>query len=538
MTQLEVWLTSDSQQVNYTRRVADLSFSSTSPGGFASVTLNLNTPIVSDELLQFDTVVVYDGRNGQQVAGGRLIEPAKSVSESGEIWQVEGTGEGPAHMQDVTAPRVYVESQLDGFYVTLKPSPSGSSTVGPYPGGAGADSVLLATPGGTVASGIMATMSHDRLADCGMALGGYGYTRIAGQASAGWQNESAVAGNDGTPALATLASNNWATGSTATGPFVVTTDFTAGADVVRFAIRRSGVALTVVDDTSWGAFFNIYIAARRLLKDGTNETNAAHANAYVLASEIVADLLGRDLPRFDGANAAVDTTTHHIDQLSYIDGATPFQILTDLLQIESAYTWHVWGVNPNTDLHTFEWVAWPTSIRYEASAVDGFQSPAPADDLFNEINVRYRDGKGRTRWTQRTQTVAVLGSLTRSTMIDLSDETGSLANANRAGDRFLADHAAPPNAGTLTIARPIPDNDTGRMAMPWEIRPGSLIRVKGVRPHIDSLNATDRDGVTVFRIVSTSFSDSSGECVLELDAYTPDEARQIARLTKERRRKR
>jgi hypothetical protein len=82
------------------------------------------------------------------------------------------------------------------------------------------------------------------------------------------------------------------------------------------------------------------------------------------------------------------------------------------------------------------------------------------------------------------------------------------------------------------------DYTLSRIVQPWEIRPGNLIRVRGVRPYVDSLNATDRDGVTVFRIVSTSYSDSQGAAVLELDAYTPDEARQIARLTNTRRRRR
>jgi hypothetical protein len=520
------------------QRCSDVALGSSSPGGFASVTLSFNESLLSDFLLQYDTVYVYDERYGRQVGAGRLVEPAKAVSDQGEVWQLQAIGEGPAHMQDVTVPRVYIDSQLDGWYVSTKSSPSTQSTVGPYPGGAGADSILLSVPGGTVASGVMATMHHDRLNDCGMTLGGYGYTRIAGQASAGWQNESAVAGVSGVPALATLASNNWAVGSVATGPFVVNTDFTAGADFVRFAIRRSGVALTVVDDTSWGAFFNVYVAARRKLKDGTNEANANHANAYVLASEIVADLLGRDLPRFDGANATITATTHHIDQLAYIDGATPMQIMEDLLALESAYTWHVWDANPTTGLYSFEWVAWPSTVRYEASVIDGFSSPAPADDLYNEVNVRYRDGKGRTRWAQRTQTVAAFGTLTRAAMIDLGDETGSPMDAARVGDRFLADHAAPPNAGTLTVAQPIMDTVLGRIVYPWEIRPGNLIRVRGVRPYVDSLNATDRDGVTVFRIVSTSYSDSQGAAVLELDAYTPDEARQIARLTNTRRRRR
>src|SRR5205085_7027166 len=102
-------------------------------------------------------------------------------------------------------------------------------------------------------------------------------------------------------------------------------------------------------------------------------------------------------------------------------------------------------------------------------------------------------------------------------LIDLGDEPGSAANAQQVGDQFLAQHATPPNAGTLTVARRIRDLDTGRMVEPYEIRPGELVRVRGTRPYPDSLNASARDGVTVFRLVQTDWSDSDGTCRLSLD---------------------
>jgi hypothetical protein len=257
---LEVWITGDSGKANITGRVADLQIASTSPGGFASTALTLNEPITSDYLLGFDTVIVYDGRHGRTVSTGRLVEPSKGVSDQGEVWQIEATGEGPAHMQDQTLPRVYIESQLDGWYQQHRTSASGTVGVGATPDGVAPTSdnaITLAVSGGTVANALMAAANYERISDCGMVLGGYGYRQFAGQAAGGWKNESAVYGQDGTPATSTLATTSWATGAATIGPFVVTTDFTAGADVVSLRIRRTGVSLTVVDDTSWGAFFNI-----------------------------------------------------------------------------------------------------------------------------------------------------------------------------------------------------------------------------------------------------------------------------------------
>jgi hypothetical protein len=96
---------------------------------------------------------------------------------------------------------------------------------------------------------------------------------------------------------------------------------------------------------------------------------------------------------------------------------------------------------------------------------------------------------------------------------------------------LLAEHATPPNAGTLTIARPIYDHERGRMVDPWEIRPGNLIRVRGIQPNPNSLNVTDRDGVTVFQIVGTDYDTSSASATLELDSYSPTVARALAALS-------
>jgi hypothetical protein len=56
------------------------------------------------------------------------------------------------------------------------------------------------------------------------------------------------------------------------------------------------------------------------------------------------------------------------------------------------------------------------------------------------------------------------------------------------------------------------------MVQPWEIRAGNLIRVRDVTPRIDSLNATDRNGVTVFRVYAVDYDASSNTATLELDS--------------------
>ena len=40
------------------------------------------------------------------------------------------------------------------------------------------------------------------------------------------------------------------------------------------------------------------------------------------------------------------------------------------------------------------------------------------------------------------------------------------------------------------------------MVQPWELRPGKLIRVRGIQANADALNSTERDGVTVFKVIA------------------------------------
>lgn len=513
-------------------RIDDYQQTTTSPGGYATITFTLREPILSDLLLKYQTVGVYDRRSGEQVHGGRLVIPGKSTDNSGDVWQVQAIGEGPAHMQDRTVPYVVIESQLDGWYPRTKNSASGTAEIGTTPDQANDYAITLTAPGGSVVgTGLFVQMGYDRLADCGMTLGSFGYTTKCGKTDANWQVES---GTLAYPAgsITNVSQPTFSTTATARGPFLLTTDFPATDDTIRLAIRRTS-ATNVADDTSWGAYYNVYVRAR--LKDKLGADRPGSTNSYVLASDVVADLLGRFLTRLDGSTATVTTTTHQIDQLAYIDGVTPQQVIEDLLVLEQTMTWHVWGTT-TAGLYRFEFISWVGVPRYDVTVLDGFDSPAPTDDLYNEVKVKYVDQRGRIRYVTRTQTVAQLGSRTQSYLLDLGTEPGSNANAVRAGDQFLAQHAAPPNAGTLTIKRPVYDTVFDRMVWPWEIRPGSLFRVRGVRPYVDALNATDRDGVTVFRGTSAAFSDADGACVVQLDAPPDDDTTAIAKLEKKRRR--
>jgi hypothetical protein len=322
----------------------------------------------------------------------------------------------------------------------------------------------------------------------------------------------------------TLAANINSVSSIGTGPWDQT------ANVVSIRSQRDN-SNTTADAFTTVYFYNVVVRAVIKKADGTDNLSAVGYNVNNIdPSEVVTDLLGRVLNKFDGLNATIVGSGVDIDQLAYPDGTTADTILEELQLYDPGFYWAAWESNPANGLARFEYVPWPSTVRYDATTEDGFDAPSSASDLYNRVRVRWLDPGNFIRHTVRTQTVPELSDagLTREAYIDISDEMGSPIMAAYVGDNFLNEHRYPPNAGTLRVARPISDNDTGRTVMPWEILPGNLIRVRGVQPRVDALNPTNRDGVTVFRVISVDFNASDGIATLELDSYVRSITRAIA----------
>jgi len=532
---MSVRLSNDLADRHITGKLSGLSFRSVVPGGFASASFTLQSPIDrNDDLLRpFTRVFVYD-QSGAVLWEGRLQIPGRSAGDQGEVWSMTAVGPS-AHALDRQTPLVYIDRSLEGWTPAAGSAVQGEASAGTDPGDASEDEALTARfPNGvTVTTGSVVGLIYSRIAEAGLKIGGTGYTWDAGVTDANYAVQTYYAPS------ATVVSDNFNTAGGARGSLSVGGTLTVNDTTVVFRVHRTaGGATTIAADTVWGSIADWYIRCQLLDKTGTAISGAgSHANGYVLSSEVVADLLGRLLPQYDGANATITTGSVQIDQLAYPDGVTPSQVLDDLMALEPDMYWAAWE-STNGD-YRFEWVPWPLTVRYEATVADGFDAPAPSLEQYNRVTVRWKDPKGAIRSTTRTQTVDALTSagITRETTLDLGDEIGSLANAQQAGDNFLAEHASPPNSGTLTVTRPVLDVVNGAAVQPWQLRPGNLIRVRGVEGSNDVLNASDRDGLTVFRIVSVECNDS-GVATLELDAYSKTQERMLVDLYRRRDRRR
>jgi hypothetical protein len=529
---LSVRLKTSTRDVHITAELDDLTFGSTSPGGYESCTLTLHRPLTftPGELAIFGRLYVYDARG--TVWEGRLQDPGRTAGSEGEVYQVAAIG-GSAHTQDRTSPYIIIDTSFERLERRQFTSehPKGEKTLDED--AIGNPALWLTAPTGTSwATSQHANMTYPHIRNAGQKLGAYVVSGDCGRTTSGtwrWQTVTRSPGGTGT-----IDRNvDLTTAGIAASFREVGASFPDGNDQLELRLQQvSGTAQTATDDT-WCIFAHLSVTSKLMTKAGVELDSAYnYNNGFVTADEVVSDLLGRFLPEFDGANALVTAAPFGIEQMAYPDGVTPAQVLEDLLGFESGFTWHVWESNPDNDRFRFEWVTWPTAVRYEADVIDGFNAPASGNTLYNKVVVRYRDTRGNVRSQGATSAVPELtaAGFDRTAFVDLGDQVASQGNALRAGMEFLEQHKSPVNAGRLTIARRIVDLQTGRMVNPWEIRAGSLIRVRGVESYPDALNSDGRDGLTVFRIAATSYSAADNSVTCDLDSYAPSVARQLAYL--------
>lgn len=535
-----------------TSRVESLTFRK-EQGGVKNIAFRFAKPV--DRLSEFDTslfqrVYIYDARSAATVAEGRISDPGRSVDESGQRWDLVCFG--PAqHAYDIEEPVIYVTRDIStsvrqvnkmnrGATWNQSTDPSDSSDNAP-------EAVVLQMPEGTTTQpNDTITVRFEHLRECGQFLG-----RVSCKMKSGANDGGTYDGRLWTSVDGSGGSASYTLTSTTTAAQTValanTADFTDGRNVVDFIMRYlGGAAAKAANDNKWFAVYDWTLRARLKDQDGSNIIGGSnYANDYVLAHEVVKDLLGRFLVEFNGATAAVDTSgTYQIDQLAYPDGAPLGQILDDLMALEPAFYWQA-GPSDSSGLYSFAWKLLPTTVRYECTLDAGGSFPVSSQELANKANVRWRDKRGRVRFTQRTAAAAGVSDLyvgpsgaARTRVLDVADEVGSTAGAVRVADNYLAAHATPANAGTLNLSAPIRDLTTNRWVRPHEVEPGELIRVRGVESYSDSLNASSSDGATVFRIWSLTYTSDSDSALLELDTYSRRTANALARLGGKRNRKR
>jgi hypothetical protein len=533
---LAVRVATATQDIHLTRWLRDLQFREVATGGFASATFSIDRPlgVMPQELEYFAAVYIYDN-TGTTVWEGRLEDLGIESGDQGQVWRISALGPS-THASDRNVPLIYVDTSWDKWIKARSASGEQQNTqvsTGDDPGGSGDAALVLSFPTGmTVPTNGACTAYYLCLDASEQNLAVFDYSWDAGLTSASWEIRGFSSGTN------VVRTQSASTGGGGTSTALVGSGAFSFGDhrpIVQF--RWTGAASgTGTSDIVWASIMNICVRATTWTKAGSEESSGySSADKTILASTVVADLLGRLLDQYDGANAEIDTTSYAITQLAYYDGVTPREVLDDLMEFEPGYRWGAY--ESSSGGHRFEWKAWPSTVRYEAAVHDGFDSPASATDVWNAVRVYYEDSLGQTVSVRSTSTVDALvdADLTREAKLDLVG-TGSVANATQTGEQFLAEHERPAASGTLRVSRPIIDLVDGRWVQPWQIRAGELIRVRDVQPRVDALTATGRDGISVFKVASREYNTADATATLELDEYTLSTARALATVKKQAKR--
>src|SRR6187549_735471 len=524
-----VRLKSDQADVLLVDELKNVSWRSVAPGGFASATITLDRPVseVVPEVALYGRMYIYDTRDGDTLWEGRVEDPGRTSGDGGNAWTISAVGPS-AHTRDEAFAAIYVDRTINHFEKF-----GGSMNAGKVSSETDSNDlpgVKVQFGGGiTVLNGNYVSARSRRVKLAGLELGSV-RAEATGGGTGTWTMDMYVYG----PSGAELVDSNGLTTSTTGYYGEAGTDFSDGQTTLHLRMSRN-TSSTTPDDNAYTIWTEVCVRTKLVNEEGTPVGD--YTSDFVYSSEVIQDILGRHLPLFDPLDAYIEVTSFEHLQFAY-DSTTAYDVFNDIMLIEDAYYWAAWETVPRNGLWRYEFRPWPTHVRYECGIEDGWSSPGSADDLYNEVLVRWEDQLKFETVTTVTASVPELtaAGLTRTAQIDLGTEVGCDSTATKAGQSYLAEHNLPNQNGRLTIARPILDYDRGMMVDPWKIRPAALIRVRDVAAKPSALNPDGRDGTTIFRVVAVNpKADGTAELELDSDAYSTSQA--IATLQRKRRRR-
>ena len=529
MTAFEVVLTESGGVTVLTPWVTNLSFRSVDPGGFGSATFDLSRAIDAHDFEEQADVAIYSAETGECVGGGRIVNPGRGVSRSGDVWNISLLGEGVAHMQERKEPYLLVDQRLDPWYQTAAdesemtwaqggpPNPTSPASVLGTQGW-----VLRVEEGGVLTTGDSADITYNDIAQFpDTYIGGYGYRHSGGATTSNHTIK--------------VSTDNFAT--TDESDTFVLGGATVSEDVASVASPRTEITVRydyvgggfTADTKTWAYVLKLYVIAMRRDRNGDwIDTGSAYlglSGGAPTTDEVVTDVWARFCPRFDLSSARVDVSTYEHQDLVWPDGITPLDVLAVVKTADPGHTWAVWEKQTNGLFRT-EWRAYDTDVRYEMTAEDGFTETSAATKyvkIFNATSEAATDNRYFVYSHEDPDAaLAARGIFPTTTVAGITGDADLEAMLNE----------SELEAGTaqVTVGRKVFDHFTGRWVEPSQVLPGYLCRIAGVNPQPDWLNVNQVPGAAVFKVVSNDYSVSSASSRLELNAYTVDERRAIANM--------
>ncbi len=548
---IAVTLTGDGWNRDITREVRNVRYRLQASGGMAGMSVDLDRPVgaFAPEACPYALLRASETRNASVLCEGRLEDPGVSMGSRENGRRLSALG-ASTHAQDTPGGYVAVDSSLDDLMpsvVSRKWINSSTEMITDQSGAFAFEGLRMSVTTGTEIPPIsnVASFVYPTLMETGQKLASVVGSFLHGNVGSSLHrfglrvgpNLDAFTGSTTDIAFLTGASPSplsflWRRG----------VEWSGGLDaIVPWFLWRwvSAGATFVAGEATWlglGGNFRI----RPVMHTATGAEISADSpftTTHCASHEIVNDLLGTRLPKYNGAAAEVALGTDGlITQFAFRDPVTVDAMLADLIALEGdQFFWAAWETDAN-GLARFEWTRWPSTIRYELDAYDGLDLAGSTAGLYNRCIVRWRDSLGRLRTTLATATVDALtnAGLSRTGILDLGENlVTDLASAIIAGNAWLAQANVPVGGGTITVARPVLDRATGRMVMPHEMRPGCLAAVRGLDVSAASLSATARDGRSVFRVIAVEYDTARAAATLDLDRLPATTNHQLRGLTGE-----
>lgn len=513
-------------------------FGKADEGGYKTASFTVDYRLgFRDEILQpYSRIYIMDKHTGLVVFEGDMAHPGRQANQEGQTLtvQVDGSAE---RLADWSGSRIFIDRDLEAWKLTSTATTGTLADVMLDRGGSNNDSLTLAFPNSFhVETNYRAEVRYDRIIEAGQTFGWFNYAWDGGHTSGspGWLVRSL-----GTPPSAVIRSQILDIGGSGGSGAVWGGSIVDGTNITFLQlIWTSGSSNTGTADNVWVSLFTVICQAKLFAKDGTFKTAGSYSDTLT-APDVVGDLLGDILAdSMDGADAQVDVGAGTlIRQMAYPDGVTPQQVLQDLMKFEPSCTYRVGASDPTNNLYSFKWIERSQVPRYEAMIwTDTHESGTQVADQYNRAVARWRTPIGNLRITVATQTIPEMDAVgrTRTIFQDLSNTLGITESANSANATALEEHRYPQNTGRLTINRPILDQWTGRYVQPYEVEPGHMVRLVGLDPNPDALNAVAANGVTVCRIVQTDYDGGRNAADCDLDGIPLSLLRAILNTKKNR----
>lgn len=230
----------------------------------------------------------------------------------------------------------------------------------------------------------------------------------------------------------------------------------------------------------WTAISNVVVAGQRVDKYGANTSMPDITT--VLASDIVADLIGRCLVGIvDPVRSIVNVTDFPMSQADYTGAYRAGDILDDMQMLHQGHYWRIGHPDPTTRLSEMVWREWANEPRYVLPDSVELDLQGTGDPLADQVVVTWIDWKGRPQ--KRTYTadpdqypdIAGMAGRRQPDVVDLGEELGEAAIADRVGAAVLDVVARRARAGTATVDQDVLDITTQTLVPPSQLEAGSVV---------------------------------------------------------------